>query len=688
MQDNWSSTSASSTAPSTPTQRKKRVPLIRRILVLVILLASFLLFCVAQIFNPYLIPALDRIVLSRAPFNLCHEKYSYIQDANGEQGIRMGHKRRRGKNGENKTGSYPVLTYSDAFLWNLSRMVMMAYSNISWGMAKIYMRGDKDGSTMSAFSGNQNRNGNAKDGDEMLCDLCQMYQRFRCHFRADKIHLNRIYWWDHAKLSNVKIRSSDKCSVKSESNFGARSSPFFELSHVFPFHLLRTNTPTSIDDGASMDGSHTFTSMSKYSSDFIRHHPDDLDLKTSMMIPSAIEISDLSLEWGKVHQPVVNINATNITINVVYGKEKMNIDSFGFDFGRSRPGDSNSDGGGGNKIEFPVETPYLKIGDWSLHELVAMLPDPPETEGLYPRLGTVNITDVTIIIHDYSSSSFSRDQANGNAKVDGSYFDTSYPTKVYNLPNELFLPLLLYTTEASRGLGDENNEKGGTSANIDADNGNDTSNSFGIDQTIIANIIRKSAIVATRKHFLGKNSDDAIVDVMRKFSDFTNTVDDLLKIGDDVIDQHLVKMKQFRSDMEDGWAEAVLSNQEKFLKFWDGWEQWKDSLISDHFNSSDSNLHHLVPASLLLLIGEIFKQIEAEVEKAWREHVWKHVDQFGEQIEKIVESGLRMAKQIEEDAEQAWNDVENLIESGMNVAKLRLRDYVKGKIKSSFGEDL
>mmetsp|Transcript_13035 Transcript_13035/g.19507 ORF Transcript_13035/g.19507 Transcript_13035/m.19507 type:complete len:167 (+) Transcript_13035:132-632(+) len=93
MQDNWSSTSASSTAPSTPTQRKKRVPLIRRFLVLLILLASFLLFCVAQIFNPYLIPALDRIVISRAPFNICHEKYSYSQDANGEQG--MGHKRRR-----------------------------------------------------------------------------------------------------------------------------------------------------------------------------------------------------------------------------------------------------------------------------------------------------------------------------------------------------------------------------------------------------------------------------------------------------------------------------------------------------------------------------------------------------------------------------------------------------------------
>jgi len=330
-----------------------------------------------------------------------------------------------------------------------------------------------------------------------------------------------------------------------------------------------------------------------------------------------------------------------------------------------------------------VETPYLKIGDWSLHELVAMLPDPPETEGLYPRLGTVNITDVTIIIHDYSSSSFSRDQANGNAKVEGSYFDTTHPTNVYNLPNELFLPLLLYTTEASRGLGDENNEKGGASINIDADIDNSSSKSFGIDQTIIANIIRKSAIVAARKHFLGKNSDDAIVDVIRKFTDFTNTVDDLLKIGDDVIDQHLVKMKQFRSDMEYGWAKAILSNQEKFLKFWEGWEQWKDSLISDHFSSSDSNLNHLVPASLLLLIGEIFKQTEAEVKKAWREHAWKHVDQFGEQIEKFVESGLRMAKQIEEDAEQAWNDVENLIENGMNVAKLRLRDYVKGKIKSS-----
>lgn len=596
----------------------------------------------------------------------------------------MGHEQRQDENGENKVGSYPSLTYSDAFLWNLSRVIMMAYSNISWGMTRIYMRGDKDGSTMSTFSANGN--GNVKHGDEMLCDLCQMYRRFRCHFRADKIYLNRIYWWDHAKLSNVKIRSSDECSVKPDSNVDTRSTPFSELRHVFPFHLLRTTSPSSIDDGVSMDDGRSFIGMSRYSFDFNRHHTDDPDLYTGMTIPSAIEISDLSLDWGMVHQPVVNISATNITINVVYGKEKMNIDSFGFDFGRSRPSDNNSGGGGGNKIEFPVETPYLKIGDWSLHELVAMLPDPPETEGLYPRLGIVNITDVTIIIHDYSS--FSSDRTRGNAKVEGSNVGTSYPSKVYNLPNELFLPLLLYTTEASRGHGDESNELGGTSTYIDVKNDNDTSSSFGIDQTIIASIIRKSAIVATRKYFLGKNSDDAIVDVMRKFTDFTNTVDDLLKIGDDVIDNHLVKMRKIRSDMENGWAEAMLSNQEKFLKFWDGWEKWKDSLISDHLSSFDSNLHHLVPASLLLLIGEIFKQIEAEVEKAWREHVWKHVDQLGEQVEKFVESGLRMAKQIEEDAEQTWNDVEALIENGMNVAKLRLREYVKGKIKSSFSEDL
>ncbi len=95
---------------------------------------------------------------------------------------------------------------------------------------------------------------------------------------------------------------------------------------------------------------------------------------------------------------------------------------------------------------------------------------------------------------------------------------------------------------------------------------------------------------------------------MQKYTDFTNTVDDLLKIGDEVIDHHLVNMKKIRSDMEFDWAKAVLSKQEKFLNFWEGWGQWKESLISDHFNSSDSNLHHLVPASLLLLIGDdIFK---------------------------------------------------------------------------------
>lgn len=310
MQNRWSSESASapasarSTAPSTPTpapptEPKRRVPLIRRILVLLVLLSTFILFCVAQIFNPYLIPALDRIVLSRPPFNICHEKYSSSQDAEGEQG--MGHEQRQDENGENKVGSYPSLTYSDAFLWNLSRLIMMAYSNISWGMTRICMRGDKDGSTMSTFSANGN--GNVKHGDEMLCDLCQMYRRFRCHFRADKIYLNRIYWWDHAKLSNVKIRSSDECSVKPDSNVDTRSTPFSELRHVFPFHLLRTTSPSSIDDGVSMDDGRSFIGMSRYSFDFNRHHTDDPDLYTGMTIPSAIEISDLSLDWGMVHQP-------------------------------------------------------------------------------------------------------------------------------------------------------------------------------------------------------------------------------------------------------------------------------------------------------------------------------------------------------------------------------------------------
>jgi hypothetical protein len=44
------------------------------------------------------------------------------------------------------------------------------------------------------------------------------------------------------------------------------------------------------------------------------------------------------------------------------------------------------------------------IGDMTIREALMMLPRPPDVEGLYPRIGIVNITNVTLCVYESSSS--------------------------------------------------------------------------------------------------------------------------------------------------------------------------------------------------------------------------------------------------------------------------------------------
>eukprot|EP00553_Chaetoceros_curvisetus_P010671 CAMPEP_0204618982 /NCGR_PEP_ID=MMETSP0717-20131115/5472_1 /ASSEMBLY_ACC=CAM_ASM_000666 /TAXON_ID=230516 /ORGANISM="Chaetoceros curvisetus" /LENGTH=352 /DNA_ID=CAMNT_0051632853 /DNA_START=473 /DNA_END=1531 /DNA_ORIENTATION=+ len=319
---------------------------------------------------------------------------------------------------------------------------------------------------------------------------------------------------------------------------------------------------------------------------------------SSISPPSAVEIAELTLEIGSIQKPIVNINATNITVNVVFSADKLMI---------------------GSNLE--VSIPSIKLGDWTVDELISMIPDPPETVGLYPRLGIVNLTDVTVIIND--------------ERDDGRKQDAT--VKIFDLPNELFLPLMLLTQKAS----------GGT------DGG-------GIDRTDIQDVIRESAMVAFRKYILG---EDTILKTMRKPAEFVETLrimmESLHHEKDQVIEHHWSKVRQFLSDIEQSWNDAIHDQNGQFFKITNellgGWHSFKD-FVTDSMVDTEANL------------GLFLEHVEEEAEQVRRD------------VEHLVESGLHVAKQMELGLEQ-------LIENGLNDAKGKMHQFFAEKIEQIYDEE-
>ena len=102
-------------------------------------------------------------------------------------------------------------------------------------------------------------------------------------------------------------------------------------------------------------------------------------------LPPSMEIETLDISFRSAWvRPIISAQVHGIVVNLV-------IQSSEFSLPLQR---SNHDNGKSSN-----NTAFL-FGDMTLHEVLEILPKPPEVEGLYPRIGLVNITNVTLCVYE------------------------------------------------------------------------------------------------------------------------------------------------------------------------------------------------------------------------------------------------------------------------------------------------
>lgn len=114
----------------------------------------------------------------------------------------------------------------------------------------------------------------------------------------------------------------------------------------------------------------------------------DPSLYSQSNLPPAMEIEtmDISLQSTWVH-PVISAQVHGIVINFVIQSGEFLLPLHRSHHHHHHHGKSFN------------HTAFL-IGDMTLQEVVQVLPKPPEVEGLFPRIGLVNITNVTLCVYE------------------------------------------------------------------------------------------------------------------------------------------------------------------------------------------------------------------------------------------------------------------------------------------------
>ncbi|KAL3784974.1 hypothetical protein HJC23_011175 [Cyclotella cryptica] len=234
-----------------------------------------------------------------------------------------------------------------------------------------------------------------------LHPICRDYREFR-----SRLHIQHIWipWnWYYScrlQLKRLSIRSA-------MSNTNRDQSPHFVREHGFFPSLSRgvfessNNVHANNLHSKSMDHSQT-------------------------ELPPSIEIESFDVSFQSWTRPVVSIHAKDIAFNVVIQNgilplplsfPKKDIDIV------ASNADSQTDESGGFSLLF---------GDMTLQEAVELLPKPPEREGIYPMIGAVNVSNVTLYLWERSCNK-------------GQQQSLHLVTKL-KIPDEFFMPVVDLTT--------------------------------------------------------------------------------------------------------------------------------------------------------------------------------------------------------------------------------------------------
>jgi hypothetical protein len=153
-------------------------------------------------------------------------------------------------------------------------------------------------------------------------------------------------------------------------------------------------------------------------------------LSTKTPPPPIIEINRLSFDWHSWSRPVVDFNASGVVIHLVVGSTVDTASS-----------------GPVQGLHGQLNFPSISLGNSTIPEILQAIPPPPTREGLYPRMGIVNITNVNITVYGYpsvNSHMINRDTIESEEDIE---MNSSPLTRMWSIhiPDEVFVPLLYAT---------------------------------------------------------------------------------------------------------------------------------------------------------------------------------------------------------------------------------------------------
>ena len=165
-------------------------------------------------------------------------------------------------------------------------------------------------------------------------------------------------------------------------------------------------------------------------------HPtvDNFSSNQYQLLPPSIEIKitifSLRNPWTR---PIISVQVSGITINIIVRRTITTSRRRGEFF---PPRSTNNK----RVIDEQGSSSTFLIGDMTIREALMMLPRPPDVEGLYPRIGIVNITNVTLCVYESSSSSSSSVDDVDDISSSGRSLSLKLLLK-FSVPDSVFVPV-------------------------------------------------------------------------------------------------------------------------------------------------------------------------------------------------------------------------------------------------------
>lgn len=407
----------------------------------------------------------------------------------------------------------------------------------------------------------------------------------------EEMYLNQVIWWNQFQIANLTIHSIGDCDFIHSSDTYEHFNPFLWFrGYKNKVEVLHSSSPKIIP---------------KYQCGEIKP-------------PPAVRIKDLSVDIHSIFEPVIDVNASGIVINIVSDKDVIPITP---------------------KITVPFTV--IKVGDWTLNEIFDLIPPPPEKEGLYPRLGIVNITDVRIL--------------SGSTK-DG--FTALNETTV---PDEFFFPLYELTKLAGKN---------------------------GTDRMFISNIITKSVGMVLHQNVFGEQGFGS--KAMEQFLSNLQRSTEFMQEMMDVIHLRLHELTRIIDDGKDKAGKALEDFIQKIEHDWQALHNDEGPIykISNEANNVWNGVGQNISKagnSVLIAVEAIERKLKNSKGNGILPHVNKEMQDKWNKIKttvKTTEDYLHIQARIVEDAlEQTLNEAAKDVHGGVIKAKEFFKIVLQSKSK-------